>query len=184
MSPHRRVLLCRSLCSSLCLCLCFSLCACVCVLVFMLVFVYFKSELLLCEATQAPLMESEDRRRTLDSKYPQNTTVYHNTQRISQFTIIPKSYSTRRIPQGTTLCHVDVRVKQHDAQNCFAKNTSKCLPITDHRCLPPQTLFSLQHVWSFPDENPIPNHQSPLHSICSTFSYSKSVNINLGRGGP
>ena len=79
-----------------------------------------------------------------------------NTLRIPQYTIIPREYhSTRRIPQGTTLCHVDVRVKQHDAQNCFAKNTSKCLPnITDHMCLPPQTLFSLQHVWSFPDENP------------------------------
>ena len=108
-----------------------------------------------------------------------------NTLRIPQYTIIPREYhSTRRIPQGTTLCHVDLRVKQHDAQNCFAKNTSRCLTnITDHRCLPPQTLFSLQHVWSFPDENPIPNHHSPLHSICSTFSYSKSVNINLGRGG-
>ena len=79
-----------------------------------------------------------------------------NTLRIPQYTIIPREYhSTRRIPQGTTLCHVDLRVKQHDAQNCFAKNTSRCLTnITDHRCLPPQTLFSLQHVWSFPDENP------------------------------
>ena len=129
----------------------------------MLVFVYFKSELLLCEATQAPLMESEDRRRTLDSKYPENTTVYHNTQRIPQHTIIPRYHSTRRIPQGTTLCEVDVRVKQHDAQNCFAKNTSRCLPnITDHRCLPPQTLISLQAVWSFPDGNPWAEGKFPL----------------------
>ena len=106
-----------------------------------------------------------------------------NTLRIPQYTIIPREYhSTRRIPQGTTLCHVDLRVKQHDAQNCFAKNTSKCLPITDHRCLPPQTLFSLQHVWSFPDENPIPNHHSPRTQFVQLFHIQK-VLISIWAGG-